>query len=425
VIAELDWLTDPGLAKLPHFLTALAIGLLMGMERERNPRAKAGLRTFALSALLGAACGDIAAQTGATLLLPAGLAVLAAMMIAADFRDRADSDDPGTTTVVAVFVAFSLGAMTMTGQAQLAVMLSIAATILLYFKPELRGIATGLERRDLLSILQFAVVTFIVLPLLPDHDFGPYNALNLRQMWWMVVLISGVSLTGYVALRLVGRSHGAAWLGLLGGLVSSTATTLAYARHTRTNPSLASLSAGIIVLANLVLIVRLGVLAAVVLPTLLPKLAILLAAALAPGAIVAAIAWKRSSGSPELAMPAVSNPAELRAAFAFGLGYALVLLITAWLADVAGSSGVLGVAFVSGLTDVDAITLSSMRLADAGTITETQAVLSIGIAMIANICFKLLLVQLAGGAMLLRRCVPPMLAVAAGAAAALAWILSH
>lgn len=424
MIPELDWLSDPGLAKLPQFLTALAIGLLMGLERERNPRAKAGLRTFALSALLGAGCTVLAEQLVVPLLLPAALLALAAMMIAADFSDRAAAEEPGTTTVVAVLVCFTLGAMTMTGQAQLAVMLAIAATALLYFKPELRGMATGLERRDLLSILQFAVVTFIVLPLLPDRDFGPYAALNLRQIWWMVILISGISLAGYVALRLVGQSYGAVWLGLLGGLVSSTATTLAYARHARGNEGFTALSAGVIVTANLVLIVRLGVLAAVVLPALLPALLILLAAALVPGVIAAAIAWKRTSNPADLAMPTVSNPAELRVALAFAFGYAIVLMVSAWLADVAGSGGILAMAFVSGLTDVDAITLSSLRLAGAHTISDTQAVLSIGTAMISNICFKLVLIRVAGGAALLRRCLPPMAAVASGAAMALAWSLA-
>jgi uncharacterized membrane protein (DUF4010 family) len=137
------------------------------------------------------------------------------------------------------------------GFGQMAVMIAIATTVLLYSKPELKGLAQHLDRRDLRSILQFAVVSFIILPILPDRDFGPYAALNLRQIWLMVVLISGVSLAGYLALRMIGSRHGAALLGLFGGLVSSTATSLVYARHARSAPELRDLSVTVIVLANL------------------------------------------------------------------------------------------------------------------------------------------------------------------------------
>jgi len=418
--SEFDWLAEQGLERLPEFLTALAIGLLIGLERERNPTAKAGLRTFALVALFGAASATLADRFEFPALVAAGAVAVAVMMIAAYFRDDKPSDDPGTTTVIAVLLCYTLAAMTMAGFARIAVMLAIAATILLYFKAELRGIAHRLERRDLISMLQFAVVTFIVLPLLPDREFGPYAALNPHQVWVMVVLISSVSLAGYVALRMVGREYGATLLGLFGGMVSSTAITLAYSRYGRTNTQLWNLSVTVIVIANLVVLARLAVLAAVVSPQLLGQLVPVLACGLVPGVAVV-VAWMRIRKEDQaLTVPEVRNPTEIRAALAFGALYAVVLLLAAWLNDVAGSIGVYAAALVSGLTDVDAVTLSSLRLFGLGSISETQCVIAIVLALVANMFFKLGLVLVAGGKGLFVRCLPMMLLVAAGLGAGLA-----
>jgi uncharacterized membrane protein (DUF4010 family) len=293
-------------------------------------------------------------------------------------------------------------------------MLAIAATVLLYLKPELKGLAQNLERRDLVSILQFAVVSFIILPILPDRAFGPYSALNARQIWLMVVLISGVSLAGYLALRIVGRRYGAALLGLFGGLVSSTATTLVYARHGRSAPALRDLSAAVIVLANLVVLGRLAVLTAVVSPTLLPGLLPVLGCAVLPGAATVAYRLRKLQSQDEPPMPSISNPTELRTALVFALVYAVVLLLAAWLHDKAGAAGLYGVALVSGLTDVDAITLSALRLFGLGDLVARQAVTAIGLAFLANIGFKLGLIGISGGMDMLRRCLPGLVSTAGG-----------
>jgi uncharacterized membrane protein (DUF4010 family) len=419
VSGDFAWLAEQGLESLPEFLTALGIGLLIGLERERNPTAKAGLRTFALVALFGAASAALAARFEFPTLVAAGGAMVGLMMIAAYFRDDNQSDDPGTTTVIAVMLCYALSAMTMTGYARLAVMVAIAATILLYFKAELRGVAHRLERRELISMLQFAIVAFIVLPLLPDREFGPYQALNPRQIWMMVVLISGVSLSGYVALRMVGREHGATLLGLFGGLVSSTATTLAYSRYGKANAQLWNLSVTVIVIANLIVLVRLAVLTAVVSSKLLGMIVPVFACGLVPG-LVAVAMWMRSrSAEPALTMPEIRNPTEFRTALTFGGLYAVILLLAAWLNDLAGSSGVYVVALISGLTDVDAVTLSSFRLNEIGSLSGSQTIRAITMAVLANMAFKLGLILVAGGRELLVRCLPMMLLVAAGLGAGL------
>jgi uncharacterized membrane protein (DUF4010 family) len=421
---DFPWLAAEGLNHLPHFLTSLGIGLLMGLERERNPTARAGLRTFALVALFGAVCGVLSQTQGPPWLTVAGLLLVGVMIISAYFdaafaNPREVKEEPGTTTSAALMLCFALGTMVVYGFDRLAVMLAIAATVLLYFKPELKGLAQNLERRDLVSILQFAVVSFIILPILPDRAFGPYSALNARQIWLMVVLISGVSLAGYLALRIVGRRHGAALLGLFGGLVSSTATTLVYARQGRSAPERRELSSSVIVLANLVVLGRLAVLTAVVSPALLPSLLPVLGCALLPGAVLVAYGLRKLRSQDEPPVPDISNPTELRTALVFALIYAVVLLVAAWLHDKVGAAGLYGVALVSGLTDVDPITLSALRLFGLGSLAAPIAITSIGLAFLANIGFKLGLIGASGGIEMLRRCLPGLASTGLGAAVGL------
>jgi uncharacterized membrane protein (DUF4010 family) len=401
------------------FLTALGIGLLIGLERERKPSAKAGLRTFAIVGVFGALCGALARQLDSYWLVGVGLALVGLMIISAYFEDRATEEDPGTTTSAALLVCFTLGAAATLGFRQIAVMLGVVTTVLLYFKTELAGIAQRLERRELLSILQFAVLTFVILPVLPDHAYGPYEAVNPRNVWLMVVLISGLSLAGYLALRLVGGRRGLALLGVLGGLVSSTATTVVYSRHAREHGDFVGGAVVVILLANLVVVARLTVLTWVTAPGVLPTLLPVAACALLAGGTGVAVLYRHMKREAEPPVPQTGNPTELKTAIGFAAAYAVVLMVAAWLHDLAGARGVYAVAAVSGLTDVDAITLSALRLHGMATLSAAQATTAITIALVANIAFKLGLVLFLGGARLLRRCALPMLAVAAGALAGL------
>ena len=385
------------LASLPRYVVALAIGLLMGLERERNPAAKAGLRTFALTALLGVLAAHLAAVIAAPWLIAVGLLLVGAMMIASYMRDPQPEGDPGTTTVAALMLCYGLGVLVWHDEIQLAVMLGIAATMLLYFKPELRGWSQHITRRDLLSVLQFSVLSLIILPLVPNRNYGPYGALNPYQIWWMVVLIAGVGLAGYAALRLAGQQRGAVMLGLLGGLVSSTATTLSFSRHARASSAMMPIAVIVIVLANLMVLVRLGVLAAVLAPGVLPKLLPVLIGGLAVGGLGAAYGVYRLRPQGEMPTLAMVNPTELRTALGFGLVYALVLLASAWLSDWLGTRGLYAVALVSGLTDVDAITLSSLRLHNLDKLSVTVVVNVITLATLANLLFKSALTLTIGG----------------------------
>lgn len=408
-----------GLGALPALATSLAIGLLIGIERERSPYAKAGLRTFALISLFGAVTALVAERAGAPWIVAVGLALVGLAIVAAYQRGE-PTVDPGTTTVVAVLLAYVLGAMCWYGERTLAVMLAIAATALLYFKPELRGILERFERRDLMAVLQFAALSLIVLPVLPDAGYGPYGALNPYRIWLMVVLVSGISLAGYIALKLVGTRHGAAALGVLGGLVSSTATTLVYSRHGR-DAAFVGVAALVILTANLVVLVRIGVLGAIVEPQVLPSLAPVLGGALAGGlAGAAAIWWRHLRGRRELPVPQVANPTELRTALTFGAIFAIVLFAAAWISDAAGRGGLYLVALASGLTDVDAITLSALQLHELGRVSAREAATVVAIALLANTVFKLGIVLAVAGRRVAQAVLPPMIAAAAGGGLALA-----
>ncbi len=404
---------DHQLAALFPFLTSFALGLLIGLERERSPAAKAGLRTFSLVALAGTLGALLSEKTGAPWMLGAGLIIMGGMMVASYFKDN-EAGDPGTTTIAAVVVCYALGAMVWYGMEQLAVTLAILTTALLYFKPELRGVSRSLTRLDLVSILQFAVLSFVILPILPNQDYGPYHALNPYQIWWMVVLISGLSLAGYAALRIAGQRHGTLLTGLFGGIASSTATTLAFSRHSRDNPQLTGMAALIILLANWVVLVRLSIVVALLAPALLRPMLTLLGGGALAGLVVLYLFWRRlvdKSDTPTLEM---KNPTEIRAALSFGLLYAGVLFAAAWLSDLVGSQGVYAVALVSGLTDVDAITLSSLRLFGLGNLQAGQVATTVMLALLANIAFKSGLASVIGGGALARQVLPGMAAVAGG-----------
>jgi len=398
------------------FATALGIGLLVGMERERRPDSAAGLRTFALVSMLGCLCALLGEKTGGPWMLVAGLTVISVAMVASNFSSRQEEQYRGFTTEAAIIVTYGLGAAVWFGYATLAVMLAITTTILLYFKAELRDLSERLTARDINSILQFAVLSLVILPILPNHDFGPYNAINPRQVWWMVVLISGLALAGYMALRVIGARHGAAVLGIFGGLASSTATTMMFSRHAAAHGDLVRMSAIVILIANVMVMIRLGLVAAVVAPNLVTPVAIVFACGIVPGVAMALYGWKALGTAGELPMPEVKNPTELKIALSFGLLYALVLLASSWLQDIAGDKGLFIVALASGLTDADASVLSTLRLFNLETIPGSQAVIAVTLALMANLVFKIGLVLSIGGGKLARHALPGLLAIGGGMA---------
>ena len=285
---------------------------------------------------------------------------------------------------------------------------------MLHFKTELHGFSDKLAPGDITSMLQFAVLTFIVLPLLPNRAYGPYQAFNPYHLWLMVVLISGVSLAGYLALRLAGARRSLPLIGVLGGLVSSMATTLVYARDSAQRAEILPLAAAVISIANLTVLVRLAVIGAIAAPDALPRLLPVLAAGVACGLLPVRWQSRAAADSSEVNLPEAKNPTQLRVAAGFGLVYAGILFGAAWLSQRWGSSGLYAMATVSGIADVDAISLSSLQLFNTGKIDVPTAVTAIVVAYLANIVFKFAITLVAGSTALAWRCVPAFLTSSAG-----------
>jgi uncharacterized membrane protein (DUF4010 family) len=399
---------------------ALALGLLVGLQRERADSALAGVRTFPLITMLGAVCAMLGDAVG-TWLLPAGmLAVTAATAMGNRLRPVTDRS-PGITTEIAILLMYGVGAMLWLLPQQLGVAIGVTCAVLLHFKAGLHRLVAKLNDADIHAVMQFALITFIVLPVLPDRTFGPFDVLNPRQIWWMVVLVVGLSLLGYVVYKLMPRRTGLLIAGLLGGLISSTATTASFSRRARTTPAATTTLALGISLASAVVYLRIAAEIAIVarpaFVRLAPPLGVLFVASLAGTALL----WARSRESTH-AESEPGNPTELRSALTFALLYAVVLLLVAGARHYLGTSGIYAVAAISGLTDMDAITLSTSRMAASGQIDTGVAWRAIVLASASNLVFKAGLAWTLGGrALFFRLLIPTASVLVAAAALAAFW----
>lgn len=384
------------LSQFITFAVSAGLGLLVGLERERKPGAKAGVRTFTLIAVLGTLAALLTDATGSAWILMALALSVAATLIAAYANDpRHVAEDSGSTTIVAALAVFALGAANYYGYRVLAVGLGVGMTALLYYKDEIEGFSQQITAQDVRSALQFAAVSAIVLPLLPDQPWGPHGVLNPFRIWLMVVLISGVSLAGYLAWRLTLGRKGLALTGVLGGLVSSTATTLAWARHAHASPH-GEAALTVILLANATMLARVLLIIVIVAPALWSAAALVFGLALMGAA--PAVLWhlRRAGATSTGDGERFSNPTQLSTALVFGLAYAGILLLAAWMSERLGAAGLYAVAAISGLTDVDAITLSSLQLHANEAIGVREAMSAIVIAVSSNLVLKAGMVAAAG-----------------------------
>jgi uncharacterized membrane protein (DUF4010 family) len=370
---------------------ALGLGLLMGLQRQRVDSHVAGIRTFALIALFGALMALTVPAFGPWL-VAAGLVALAVVLVVANLIKLRREGNPGMTTEVAVLLMYGLGAYLVVGHTEAAVAVGGVSVLLLYLKEPMHRAVGAMSERDLTAVMQFALVTLVVLPVLPDRAFGPHEVLNPFRIWLMVVLIVAINLAGFVAHKLSAAQTGALLGGVVGGLVSSTATTVSYARRSRGEggdaPSAAALAALVIVVASSVSLLRVMVEVAVVAPRQFAPIGAPLGVLLAWLLLLAALAWWRSRRSQTDKMPEAQNPAELRPALVFGAVFALVTLAVAFVKERFGDAGLYPVALLSGLTDVDAITLSTVNLAAEGRLETRVTARLVLLAVLANIAFK-------------------------------------
>jgi uncharacterized membrane protein (DUF4010 family) len=420
--AELDPQLVWGLA------AALLIGALVGIEREKS-KAQAGnvgiggVRTFILFALSGALAGWLAQALATPLLLAATVLSVGALAVAGYLMQaRVKPQALGLTTETAAIAVCLLGAACTSGHAQLALAAGIAVSAVLAYKEPMHGLIARLGPDDIAAGVKLLAASFIVLPLLPREAIDPWGAIKPYSLWLLVVLIAALSLVGYVATRALGPGRGTAVTGLTGGLVSSTAVTLAFARRSRDDSDAASddaLAAGLLI-AWLVMGVRVVVLAGVIHAPLVRPL--LLPFGLMTVVTIAAVVLflRRRGDAPPTGEVALRNPFSLTSAIKFAALFAVVLLLVAAVQRYFPGQGYYLVAALAGLTDVDAITLSMAGLARDGGAELAVAARAVVIAAVSNTLVKCGIIVALAAAALRRRVVLATAGVAAAAAVGLA-----
>lgn len=401
---------------------SLFLGLLVGLQRQHTDDAVAGIRTFSLLTIFGTVCGWLAKPYGGWV-IAAGLLALAGLLIAANLaRVKSGDIDPGLTTEIAALVLFGVGVGIATGLMAAAVTLGGVVAVLLHLKQPLHRFAAAIGEKDMRAIMQFVLVTLVILPLLPNQTYGPYQVLNPFKIWLFVVLVIGMSLGAYVIFKFVGSRAGIWLAGILGGIISSTATTVSYARHAHKTSNGARAAVVIITIASTILYARLLVLLALAAPGSFSSVALPLTMMLIAclGITVGVVLFHRKT--PARITPP-GNPAELQTALILGAVYTVIRFGSVAAQEHFGAGGLYAVAILGGFTDVDAVALSVAQpngdnASEAAAGSPWRAIL---IASLSNLVFKGVLVAILGGRELVRLISVPFGAILL-AGAAILWL---
>ena len=405
---------------------ALGVGLLVGFERERHPDTVAGVRTFGFAGFIGGLSALVAPQPWVLVVMAAALGLAGAVggMLAASRgagavsrgadasgrgveQGREPFRDIGLTTAFALIATTLLGSYAVIGERSIAVAAAGVLFLLLYIRDPLHAVIRRLGKEDVRAIATFVLIALVILPVLPDRTMGPLDAINPRAAWMLVVLVVAMSLAGYIAQVLLGARSGTLATGLLGGLVSSTAATLGAARRARED-GVVPMAAAVILLACGVLPLRLIVLVWVAGPEVVSRLWPWLAA-MAVIALVAGLQCVRQTGGlhgDARELPKPRNPTQLSSALAFAAAFVLIRVVSKAAIAYAGMGAFYAVAAASGVTDMDAIALSSAREVVEGVLSPTDAARATLIALAVNTAFKLGVTRVAGSPAVFKRVAP-------------------
>ncbi len=368
---------------------ALAIGLLMGLERGWEGRAEpegmrvAGIRTFALIGLAGGAWGVLGLQFGGSVPAAAVLA-FAALIVAAHIVRLRANPDVGITTEVAELVAFALALMAVVGDMAAAAAAAVVATALLNAKEALHTWVGHLNRLEMGAAIRLLLISVVMLPLLPDQGYGPDEILNPFTLWLLVVMVAAISFAGYFAIKIAGPRIGSLLTGLFGGIASSTALTISFARLGKTEHEMQPALAAGIALANATMYARLWVIVALLNADLARHLAPTMGAMALTGLAVTYGLWRMRTVDTRDCAARLTNPFELGMAIKFAALLAGVIVAAKLMEHYAGSTGLYALAGVAGLADVDAISLSMTELAKHGATGPRIAATVISIAVFVN-----------------------------------------
>jgi len=384
---------------ISRLAVALGIGLLVGLERgwrrrEARPgRRAAGIRTFALSGLLGGVAAALAQAFGGGSLSGGVIlgVVFAGHAIVFAVFSRDENQAVGgfsATSAIAGMLTFVLGAYAVLGDLRIAAGAAVAAVVLLALREELHGWVETITWPELRSALVLLAMTFIALPIMPDDPIGPFGGVNPREVWIIAIVLAGVSFLGYAAVKYFGARRGLLLAAAAGGLVSSTAVTIANARRAAAGEGASRLLAAGVAVASGMMFLRVIAIVAVLKPALLILAApALLAAALTVGGF--AVAWMvgKSTGAPERSAVEFRNPFDLWSVVGFALFLAAIIVLGRAVGETFGTAGALTGAIVVGLADVDAVTVSMLHLTP-GTLSAAPATLAILAAAASNTVTK-------------------------------------
>ena len=376
------------LTTLARLAVAILGGAAVGVERQRSGHATGpgarfgGVRTFTM---LGAVSGIAGVLVAAQLVIPAALLIAGALALTVAAYVRASKRDIDATTEVAALVVLGAGVMAGLDQLRLAAALTTMTVLLLAEKPRLHTLVARLDEPMMLAAARFAVMSIVVLPLLPEGPIGPGAGIKPRELWMLVLLFSGISFVGFIAQRMTGAA-GYPLTGMIGGLVSSTSVTLTFARLSQAHARDASPLATGAIAASTVMCARVLIAVAVLDATVLPPLAWYLAAPFLVAVIVVLLSW-RSLADAHTPPQTLKNPLQFRAAIEMAVLFQVVLFVVHYVRDAVGERGLMVSGFVLGLTDMDALTLSMTRSVATGTTIEAAA-RAIAIGVVANSIMK-------------------------------------
>ncbi len=398
---------------------ALALGLLIGIERGWVTRARgpgervAGIRTFTLVGLLGGLAAILAREFGPWLLLAFVLS-LTAIVTTAYWRSQDQRQDLSITGLIGLLLTFSFGLLAGQGYWTLAASCAIVTAIVLDNKQQIHALLTRLTAIELDAALKLLLISVVMLSILPNQGYGPWLAINPYEIWWMVVLVASISFVGYFAVRIGGPSKGLMFTSLFAGLSSSTALTLHYARLSRDNPQMTALLASGILTACSTMFPRLLLVCSLLNPelgkSLMPAALTMMGVTVVPALYL----WLSFREPLESNLPLRQNPLELAAALGFAAILTTIILLAHLLHDWLGSAGVFMLAAVSGMTDVDAVSLTMARQGGS-LIPLADAAIAVTIAASVNSLVKgVMALAIGGSALLIRVLIPLTLAVIAG-----------
>jgi uncharacterized membrane protein (DUF4010 family) len=389
--------SDVTLQLLLKLVISTGIGLLIGLEREFSKQVKekeeqfAGIRTYTLVSLLGFGAALAADHYGVWIIVSAFVALIALLTIFY-VRVSKNPDNVGGTSEISLLLTFFVSVLVFLNHILIAAAITVMILVLLTYKPALHGFVKKLKQQDIRAIVQFVIISALVIPFLPDQNFGPYDAWNLRDIWRMVVLVSGISLVGYLLSKIFSEK-GIVLAGIVGGLASSTAVTLSFSKRSRENESMSVISLVAIMAAATIMFPRIFIEAAVINAQLIKQLWLPMAIVTIIGSTVCFIMYRKQTQKVKQEND-LQNPLNFSVALKFAVIYAVIILIVRFASDKFGESGVYIAAIISGITDVDAITISLSNLAKKG--DSRLAVNGIWLAAMSNTLVKMIIVFVVG-----------------------------